>query len=118
MVVFGTGKFVEPTDTTTAGQQSIYGIWDSLETTTADFTVPRNKLYQRTATLSGSSVVWAPQRSLSARAHGQYRGWYIDLPQTRERIAVESALGIGAVIFQQPFRRAPVRVTAPAGTIA
>lgn len=29
----------------------------------------------------------------------QYRGWYIDLPQTRERVAVEPALGIGIVAF-------------------
>jgi Tfp pilus tip-associated adhesin PilY1 len=29
----------------------------------------------------------------------EYRGWYFNLPETRERIAVEPALGIGVVAF-------------------
>ena len=100
MVVFGTGKFVEPSDTATAGQQSIYGIWDSW------------KPPQRTSRCRATSCTSAPPRSLATRSRwepersfgqgmgtGQYRGWYLNLPQTRERISVESALGIGAVIF-------------------
>lgn len=100
MVVFGTGKFVEPSDTTTAGQQSIYGIWDSLETTAADFTVPRTKLYQRVATLTGTTVTLSTPTFTFGLTTGNYRGWYIDLPATRERIAVEPALGIGIVAFR------------------
>jgi type IV pilus assembly protein PilY1 len=100
MVVFGTGKFVEPSDTTTADQQSIYGIWDSLETTAADFTVPRTKLYQRVATLTGTTVTLSTPTFSFGLTTGNYRGWYIDLPATRERIAVEPALGIGIVAFR------------------
>jgi type IV pilus assembly protein PilY1 len=99
MVVFGTGKFVEPSDTATAAQQSIYGIWDSLETSDTSFTVPRNKLYPRPATLSNGSVTLGTATFVYGKDTGQYRGWAIDLPETRERISVESALGIGAVIF-------------------
>ncbi len=99
MVVFGTGKFVEPSDTSTADPQSIYGIWDSIETSATDFTVPRNKLYARTTTLSNGSVTLGTGTFAFGKGTGQYRGWLINLPETRERISVESALGIGAVIF-------------------
>lgn len=99
MVVVGTGKFVEPTDTTSAGTQTIYGIWDSLETSSSSFTVPRTSLYQRSATLSGSSVNISTTTFVFGKNTGQYRGWYLDMPATRERIAVDPALGIGIVAF-------------------
>ncbi|MBP6483400.1 MAG: hypothetical protein KA254_02140 [Rhodoferax sp.] len=99
MVVFGTGKFVEPSDTSTAGQQAIYGIWDSMETSASAHTVPRDKLYQRSSTLSGASVTLGTGTFVYGMDNGQYRGWYFNLPQTRERVSVESALGVGAVIF-------------------
>ena len=79
--------------------QSIYGIWDSLENTVADFTVPRAKLYQRAASLSGGSVALGTGTFAFGKTTGKYRGWYINLPETRERISVESALGIGIVAF-------------------
>jgi type IV pilus assembly protein PilY1 len=99
MVVFGTGKFVEPSDTSTADVQSIYGIWDSLETTATDYTVPRSKLYHRSASLSGGSVILGTTTFAFGKDDDEYRGWYLDLPETRERIAVEPALGIGIVAF-------------------
>ncbi len=103
MVVFGTGKYVEPTDNSSADVQSIYGIWDSLENSVSTFTAPRSSLFQRTASLSGTSVVLSTTTfafgTNSSASPTQYRGWYIDLPQTRERIAVEPALGIGIVAF-------------------
>lgn len=99
MVVFGSGKFVEPSDTSTAGQQSIYGIWDSLESTAANFTVPKSKLYPRAATLSGTTVTLGTGTFAFGKGTDEYRGWYFNLPETRERIAVEPALGIGVVAF-------------------
>ena len=99
MVVFGTGKFMEPSDSTTAQAQSIYGVWDSIESTATNFTVPRTKLFPRTATLSGTAVSLTTTTFTFGMGIGEYRGWRIDLPETRERIAAESALGTGAVIF-------------------
>ena len=103
MVVFGTGKYVEPSDNSTADVQSIYGIWDSLENSVTTYTAPRSSLFQRTASLSGTSVVLSTATfafgTNSSASPAQYRGWYINLPQTRERIAVEPALGIGIVAF-------------------
>jgi type IV pilus assembly protein PilY1 len=99
MVVFGTGKFVEPGDTTTAGVQSIYGIWDSEETTAAKFTTPKNKLFQRTATEGSTSVSITTATFAYGFNTGQYRGWFVELPGARERIAVEGSVDIGFVAF-------------------
>lgn len=103
MVVFGTGKYVEPNDNSNADVQSIYGIWDSSENSVSAFTAPRSSLFQRTPSLSGTSVVLSTTTfafgTNASATPTQYRGWYIDLPQTRERVAVEPALGIGIVAF-------------------
>jgi type IV pilus assembly protein PilY1 len=97
MVVVGTGKFVEPSDTSTAGVQSIYGIWDSEETTAAKFTTPKTSLFERTATEGTTSVSITTTTFVYGFSTGEYRGWFINLPSTRERIAVEGAIGIGLV---------------------
>jgi type IV pilus assembly protein PilY1 len=99
MVLFGTGKFVEPSDATTVQTQAIYGIWDSLESTATDFAVPKAKLYQRTATLTGNSVTVGSATFAFGLGTGKYRGWYFNLPQTRERVAVDSSLGKGLIVF-------------------
>ena len=99
MVLLGTGKFIEPSDATTAQTQSIYGIWDSLENTSTDFTIPRNKLYPRTATLTGTTVSLDSGTFSFGKGSGAYRGWRLDLPETRERIAVDPALLIGSATF-------------------
>lgn len=99
MVLFGTGKFVEPSDATTVQTQAIYGIWDSLESTAANFAVPKAKLYQRTATLTGNSVTVGSATFAFGLGTGKYRGWYFNLPQTRERVAVDSTLGKGLIVF-------------------
>ncbi|MBE2262826.1 MAG: hypothetical protein IAE92_08785 [Burkholderiaceae bacterium] len=99
MVVFGTGKFVEPSDTATAQSQAIYGIWDSLESAAVDFTVPKTKLYLRSASLVGTTVSIGTGTFSFGKSDSTYRGWYFNLPETRERVSVESALGIGAVVF-------------------
>ena len=105
MVVFGTGKFVEASDTSTTQSQAIYGIWDSAETQAARFTVPKTKLFQRTSTTVGETV----KLTLGGFTYGNaaatetsssvYRGWYLNLPTAKERIAVESVVGVGSVIF-------------------
>ncbi len=99
MVVVGTGKFIEPSDSTTTGVQTIYGIWDSLETTSANFTVPKNKLFQRTAVEGTSTVTVGTGTFVYGLGSGAFRGWYFDLPGARERIGVEGSIGIGGIAF-------------------
>ena len=99
MVVFGTGKFLEPKDTTNASVQAMYGLWDSLESTTSLYTIPNEKVYQRTSAESGSNVVISTTSFTIGKNTGEYRGWYFNLPATRERIAVEGIGTTGLVAF-------------------
>jgi type IV pilus assembly protein PilY1 len=97
MVVFGTGKFAEPTDSSTTQTHSVFGIWDNLENTSSNFQVGKNKLFQRTivAGTSGLTLSGSATFAFGAGSSGTYRGWYFDLPTAGERISTEMAQGIG-----------------------
>jgi type IV pilus assembly protein PilY1 len=97
MVVVGTGKFIEPGDTSTAGTQSVYGIFDPISNTASDYQIGRSKLYQRTVVDGTTTVISGSDTFTLGTGTGTYRGWFFDLSQTRERIAVESAQGTGFV---------------------
>lgn len=97
MVVIGTGKFVEQTDPDNVDVQSIYSIWDNAGYNTADYALDKSDLQQVSAT-AGSSVVTVSTTSFTLGAgSGQKRGCYWELPTSRERIAVEGAVGLSAV---------------------
>jgi type IV pilus assembly protein PilY1 len=102
MVTFGTGKFVEPTDSQTTSTQSLYGVWDPLGNTAAQFNIERSSLYQRTmldnattsvSTLSGNATY------TFGLTNPNYRGWFFDLSLPRERVAVEGATAFEFVAF-------------------
>ena len=101
LVLFGTGKYLESTDLRTSVQDSMYGIFDSLEKT---YTVSgRNVLAKRT--LAGG--IDAAQLSLTGEAFayfglGAKQGWYFDFANTvstGERVVTPPQLGFGQVIF-------------------
>jgi type IV pilus assembly protein PilY1 len=97
MIVFGTGKFLEPSDSDNASTQTMYGVWDSMTTSAANFEIGRSKLFQRTMVV-GTSTTTLTGTATFAFGEGTgstYRGWYVDLPTTRERIAVEGVAGPG-----------------------
>lgn len=95
MVVFGTGKFMEPSDSDNSATQTMYGIWDSATTTDSDFGIGRSKLYQRTMTVGATtSVSGSATFAFGDGSSSTYRGWYVDLPTLRERISVE---GVGVL---------------------
>lgn len=105
VVSVGTGKFFEATDISTTGQQTMYGVWDSVpfgststpagvtqtgvtklvqQTITTGITVTRSYVTSdlTTATqdvtyfaVSQNPIDWATQR-----------GWYINLPNSGERV--------------------------------
>ena len=101
IVTFGTGKFVEPSDSSTAGRQSMYGVWDSFSTVNSDYEIGRSKLYARSineGTIS-TTVTGSDTFIFGNGSTGTYRGWYADLPTTGERVATEGATGLGFVAF-------------------
>lgn len=101
---FGTGKFLEPSDalSSSASQQSLYGIWDSGDgvsfqrnATTTPTTV--NGLISRTLTVtSGTATVSISGSPFNYGTSGTtYRGWFADLSTTLERVAVDPVVDSG-----------------------
>ena len=97
MVVFGSGKFIEQTDASSSGTQTIYGIWDSGGTATSDYGLRRSDLQQQIAAESTSAVTITAANFALGTGSGEKRGWYFDLPNGRERIAVEGDQGLTSV---------------------
>ncbi len=101
MITFGTGKFIEPNDSSTVGRQTMYGVWDYFSITNSDYGIDRSKLFARsivvgtaTTTVSGSDTF-----TFGTGATGTYRGWYADLPATGERVSIDGTAGLGFVGF-------------------
>ena len=99
MVVFGTGKFVEQTDSASSGTQSIYSVWDNGGTDSADYGLSRSNLQKQTASESSSTVNITTTAFTLGTSSGEKRGAYFDLPNSRERIAVNGAQGLNTVTF-------------------
>ena len=99
MVVFGTGKFIEQTDSSSSGTQSIYSVWDNGGTNATDYGLTRSSLQQQTASETVSTVNITTSAFTLGTATGEKRGAYFDLPNGRERIAVEGGQGLSTVTF-------------------
>lgn len=103
MVIFGTGKFVEQTDASSSGTQSIYSIWDNGGTDSADYGLSRSSLQQQTVSENSSTVnITTTSFNLGTSTKLvdlEKRGAYFDLPNGRERIAVDGAQGLSTVTF-------------------
>ena len=97
MVVFGSGKFIEQTDASSSGTQAIYGVWDSGGATASDYGLLRSSLQQQTAAENASAVTITAANFALGTGSGEKRGWYFDLPNGRERIAVEGDQGLTSV---------------------
>jgi type IV pilus assembly protein PilY1 len=105
IVVFGTGKFVEASDTTVANyrQQTMYGILDDKTNTSASRVTARAELASRTASSTGStfSVSGAGFQYGYPTSATKKKGWYFDYPGTAngERQATNLAVASSYVYF-------------------
>ena len=93
MVFFGTGQYISTSDNDNTLQQTFYGIWDS-----GTAGVTRTSLQQQvlsTDTSNGQTV-----RTLSENVvnYPTQKGWYINLPTTKERV-VTSSVAFGDLVF-------------------
>lgn len=91
VIFFGTGRYLGEDDLPDTATQSIYAIRDDGSTTVST----TSQLVQQsvsaggtTRNISTSSVDWTTQY-----------GWYVNLPDTGERIAIEPQLYFGTLIF-------------------
>ena len=105
IIVFGTGKFVEATDTVSANykQQAMYGIWDDLTNTNASRTGGLSELAQRTASGTGTtfSVTGSGFDYGYPTSGSKKKGWYFNYPGTSngERQATNLAVSNSYVYF-------------------
>lgn len=94
VVFIGTGKYLETGDLTTSQQQTIYAIKDNNSSTLVN---PRNTLVQQTlANNSDGTATRLATNNVVNFYTG--RGWYVDLPESGERINIDSTLVQGALL--------------------
>ena len=108
LVYFGTGQYLGKTDLSNLRQQTFYAIWDRKTNTSNGFT--RSRLLEQTV-----SEFDSPSTDLRARVVSknplqwddganpvnqvEKLGWYIDLPESGERMHQSPILRDGRVIF-------------------
>ncbi|MDB5914360.1 MAG: pilY1, partial [Ramlibacter sp.] len=96
MVVFGTGKFYEVADITSTTQQSLYGIWDPVVNFGASapagtsvsgrsLLVPQTISAAQTG-VDGNTYYAVSRNTVDYTATIPKRGWYIDMPNTGQRL--------------------------------
>lgn len=112
VVAFGTGKLFESADVTSTVSQAMYGVWDSV-TPPAITQIDKTSLIQQTITsaIAGTNVITNSDLSTSTVTLNYYgisrnpinwtavsttpRGWFIDLPNTGQRVIYPFELLLG-----------------------
>ena len=108
LVYFGTGKYLGKSDLTDSSQQTFYAIWDRMSNNSNGFT--RSRLLPQTVSVhntvstdlrarvvSKNPITW--DNGVNPVATDEKLGWYIDLPETGERVHQAPILRDGRVIF-------------------
>jgi type IV pilus assembly protein PilY1 len=104
IVFIGTGKYLENIDLTSTQQETFYAITDDGTNTT--LAAPRSVLKQQVLTLSaGGSTRTGSQNPVDLRTD---RGWYVDFPDSGERVNVDPKLDAGLLV---------VATTVPSNTV-
>ncbi len=95
VIFIGTGKYLETSDLTTTQVQTQYAIKD--DEATATLVNPRTTLVQQTLTANpdGSATRLASSNTVNF-ATG--RGWYINFPDSKERVNIDSKLVQGTLL--------------------
>ena len=90
MVLFGTGKYLELTDTSTTATQTIYGVRDSSSGTVLVGELEVRTMLDPTGkrTISGALIDWSTKK-----------GWLLDLPASGERLTGVPQLESGKLLF-------------------
>lgn len=95
IIFIGTGKYLETGDLTTTQIQTQYAIKDDDATTT--LVNPRNTLVNQTLSMNADGTA---SRTASNNTVNFYtgRGWYVDFPDSGERVNVDSQLIQGVLV--------------------
>jgi type IV pilus assembly protein PilY1 len=104
VVFIGTGKYLEVPDLSTTQVQTQYAIKDDDATTT--LVNPRTTLVQQflianpdgTATRLSAASATATGTGMNPVDFGAGRGWFVDLPDSRERVNIDGKLVLGTLL--------------------
>lgn len=108
LIYFGTGKYLGKSDLTDTSQQTFYAIWDRMANNSNGFS--RSRLLEQTVTAHGTASTDLRARVVSKNPiqwdngtnpieSTEKLGWYIDLPESGERVHQAPTLRDGRVIF-------------------
>lgn len=99
VVVVGTGRYLGESDITDKSTQSIYAIRDPLGSTGwGDVRADSTNFVEQTLTLNNVDPVKATSASITSnKVDWTKGGWWVDLPQEGERIAVNMGLQLGTL---------------------
>ena len=95
VVFIGTGKYLEIADLSNSDQQTIYAIKD--EFTSTPLINPRASLVRQTIVPSGADSRKSGTANVVNFTTG--RGWYVDLPDSRERVNIDPQLVLGTLLI-------------------
>jgi type IV pilus assembly protein PilY1 len=109
MIGFGTGKYLELSDVSTTGLQTFYGIWDNNTNINS-----RSSLIEQT--ILDIQTVGSYKYRISSLNSVDYsssnKGWFMDLPESGERVDVNPVIRDGRFVF---VTRTPSSLTCTAG---
>ena len=106
LLLFGTGKYIEPNDRTDTNTQSYYGVWDRGLTG-----ITRTNLHAQVLNSSATSGQYTTRQQTTltpvnyctaaslAACSGKQLGWYWDMPTSGERLTGKSNLVNGVILF-------------------
>lgn len=85
---FGTGRYLSQDDLTLTDQQAIYGIKDDSDTAVSISSLVEQTIDTSTNVISSNPVDWATAG-----------GWFLKLPDKKERVNLEAKLVMGTLVF-------------------
>lgn len=96
LVYFGTGQYLVDSDRGTTDDQAFYGVWDRDDYSLSPAVLEPQSFnldFTNYQVLEDDPVTWADEAGV-----GEY-GWYIELPDSGERVAVNPVFRIGILYF-------------------
>ncbi|HEY8100131.1 MAG TPA: PilC/PilY family type IV pilus protein [Burkholderiaceae bacterium] len=97
VIFIGTGKYLESSDLSTTQKQSEYAIKDDEATTT--LINPRNTLVNQTLGNNPNGTATRLTTSSATVDFTTGQGWYIDFPDSGERVNIDSQLVLGTLLI-------------------
>ena len=94
MLFFGTGQFVTENDVTLTSGNTFYGIWDTGSAISSARGVALVEQTITADTLGGFDVRLMSNNPVSYSTH---RGWFVDLPDTGERV-ISRPIALGSIV--------------------